>query len=66
MSAVRLDTDDAVCTALAILADLALLSGCEQPLLAVAANRAHAAIGSALANVAPDAFDAVPETQEVG
>jgi len=60
MTAVPLGTNEAVEAALGLLADLERLRGCEQPLLASAANRAHAALARALAGLAPDAFNALP------
>ena len=59
MNPAPLDTDEAVRIALATLADLERLCGADQPLLATAATRAHAALARALASLAPDAFDAV-------
>jgi hypothetical protein len=53
------DGDETVRSALATLADLDRLRSVDQPLLASAANRAHAALARALASIAPDAFDAV-------
>lgn len=58
MNATPLDTDEAVRIALGTLADLARLRTADQPLLATAATRAHAALGQALASVAPHALDA--------
>lgn len=59
MNAAPLDTDEAVRVALATLAELERLRGADQPLLASAATRAHAALARAVASIAPGAYDAV-------
>lgn len=58
MSAPAIGADEAVRVGLATLADLERLRGAEQPVLASAATRAHAALSAALASLAPEAFDA--------
>jgi hypothetical protein len=57
MSPPALGSDEAIRVGLATLADLERLCGAEEPLLASAAHRAHAALSRALARIAPAAFD---------
>jgi hypothetical protein len=57
MSGGPIGADEAVQVGLATLADLERLCGADEPLLAGAATRAHAALARALASIAPEAFD---------
>ncbi|HVW33503.1 MAG TPA: hypothetical protein VHL53_13270 [Acidimicrobiia bacterium] len=55
--AVMVTADEAARLAQAVLADLDRLRHADQPLLASAATRAHAALKVALASSAPDALE---------
>lgn len=52
--------DEVLRAALRTLTDLDRLRHVDQPLLAAAAARGHAALARALSNLAPDDCDAVP------